>query len=186
MFETLVRILKHRRDSSKAIVWAHNSHVGDARATSMGWSRDELNMGHLCKETFGNRALNIGCGTNTGTVAAAKRWDSDMSVMKLNPGLPNSYEDLMHATGIKNFVLDLRKGKCGERLRQLLCKKRLERFIGVIYRPDTEKQSHYSSAVLPDQFDGYIWFDESRHVGALEVHQPPEALGKHETWPFGL
>jgi erythromycin esterase-like protein len=93
---------------------------------------------------------------------------------------------LMHATGIKNFVLDLRKSKCNEQLRQLLCKKRLERFIGVIYRPDTEKQSHYSSAVLPDQFDGYIWFDESRHVGTLEVHQPPEALGKHETWPFGL
>ncbi|KAK7408035.1 hypothetical protein QQX98_009808 [Neonectria punicea] len=152
MFETLVRILKHRGDSSKAIVWAHNSHVGDARATSMGWSRDELNLGHLCKEMFGNRALNIGCGTNTGTVAAAKRWDSDMSVMKLNPGLPNSYEDLMHATGVKNFMLDRREGKGDERLRQLLCKKRLERFIGVIYRPDTEKQSHCSSAILPDRW----------------------------------
>ncbi|KAH7112420.1 erythromycin esterase-domain-containing protein [Dactylonectria macrodidyma] len=186
MFETLVRILKHRGNSSKAIVWAHNSHVGDARATSMGWSRDELNIGHLCKETYGNRALNIGCGTNTGTLAAAKRWDSDMSVMKLKPGLPNSYEGLMHATGIKNFMLDLRKSKCDERLRQLLCNRRLERSIGVIYRPDTERQSHYSSAVLPEQFDGYIWFDESRHVGTLEVHQPPEALGKHETWPFGL
>ncbi|KAM0546692.1 hypothetical protein ACHAPJ_010729 [Fusarium lateritium] len=186
MFETLVRILKHRGRSSKAIVWAHNSHIGDARATSMGWSRDELNIGQICKETFGAKALSIGTGTNTGTVAAANSWDGDMNIMKVRPGLSNSYEELMHATGIKNFVLDLREGKCDKRLRKALSERRLERFIGVLYKPATEKASHYSYAVLPEQFDGFIWFDESKHVGTLEVHQPKSPWEYHETWPFGL
>ncbi|KAM5351790.1 hypothetical protein ACJ41O_004513 [Fusarium nematophilum] len=186
MFQTLVRILKHRGSSSKAIVWAHNSHIGDARATSMGWSRDEINIGQLCKETYGAKALSIGTGTHTGTVAAARRWDGDMQVMRVRPGLPNSYEELMHATGIKNFVLDLRKRNCDERLRKALSERRLERFIGVLYKPATERQSHYSSAILPEQFDGFIWFDESRHVGTLEVHQPKSPLEFDETWPFGL
>lgn len=186
MFETLNRILKHRGSDAKAIVWAHNSHIGDARATSMGWSRGELNIGQLCKETYGEQALAIGCGSYTGTVAAASRWGDDMQVMRVNPGMAGSYEELMHATGIGNFVLDLREGRCDRRLREALRKKRLERFIGVIYRPDTERQSHYSTAVLPDQLDGLVWMDETRHVGALEVHQPPSALETDETWPFGL
>ena len=188
MFETLVRILKHRGrfTESKAIVWAHNSHIGDARSTSMGWSRGELNIGQLCKETFGKQALSIGCGTNTGTVAAAHRWNGDMVVMRVRPGLNNSYEQLMHAAQVKNFVLDLRKGHCNEKLRQELLKRRLERFIGVIYAPQTERQSHYSHAILPQQFDGFVWFDETKHVGALEVHQPHVALEYDETWPFGL
>ncbi|KAK1752922.1 erythromycin esterase-domain-containing protein [Echria macrotheca] len=188
MFETLVRVLNHRAryGEAKAIVWAHNSHVGDARATSMGWSRDELNIGQLCKEVFGEKALSIGCMGNTGTVAAAQRWDGDMQVMQVRPGLPGSYEELMHATGIKNFMLDLRKGRCDERLRQELIKRRMERFIGVIYAPHTERQSHYSFAVLPLQFDGLVWFNETRNVDALEAHQPQTPLEFDETWPFGL
>lgn len=186
MFETLVRVLKHRGDNSKAIVWAHNSHIGDARATSMGWSGEELNIGQLCKETFGQQALSIGCSTYTGTVAAAKNWDDDMRVMRVKPGMENSYEKVMHSTGVKNFALDLREDKCKPELRAVLMKKRLERFIGVIYRPDTEKQSHYTSAVLPQQFDGLVWFDESSHVKAMETHQPDDDPEMDETWPFGL
>ncbi|KAK4152017.1 erythromycin esterase type II [Chaetomidium leptoderma] len=188
MFETLVRVLKHREKTgpAKAVVWAHNSHIGDARATSMGWAREELNIGQLSKEAFGKQALNIGCCTNTGTVAAAHCWGGDMHVMQVRPGLPNSYEELMHATGVKNFVLDLREGHCNEELRQALMKNRLERFIGVIYAPRTERHSHYSLAALPEQFDGFVWFDETRHVGALEVHQPHVPLEFDETWPFGL
>ncbi|KAF4980914.1 hypothetical protein FZEAL_3199 [Fusarium zealandicum] len=110
----------------------------------------------------------------------------DVQVVRVRPGLPNSYEELMHATGVKKFVLDLRKSCCNERLRKALAEPRLERFIGVLYKPSTEKQSHYSTAVLPEQFDGFIWFDESRHVGALEVHQPTSPSEYHETWPFGL
>lgn len=186
MFQTLSRLLKFRGEGSKAVVWAHNSHVGDARATSMGWSQGELNIGQLCKETFGDQALCIGCYTNTGTVAAAKQWDADMQVMTVRPGLKDSYEDLMHATGIANFTLDLRRDRCDERLRNELRRRRLERFIGVIYRPETERQSHYSSAVLPEQMDGFIWFDKTRHVAMLEVHQPHTEMEYGETWPFGL
>ncbi|KAL2761065.1 hypothetical protein ACRALDRAFT_2093636 [Sodiomyces alcalophilus JCM 7366] len=187
MFQTLNLLLKHRGPTAQAIVWAHNSHVGDARATSMGGARDELNIGQLCKETYGDHAaLLIGCGTYSGTVAAAHRWDSDMQVMNINPALPGSYEDLMHATGVKNFALDLRKGRCDEELRRALMRQRLQRFIGVIYRPDTELQSHYSKANLPEQFDGFIFFDESKHVGALEAHQPHTDVEYEETWPFGL
>jgi erythromycin esterase-like protein len=186
MFETLNQVLRFRGENSKAIVWAHNSHTGDARATSMGWAQGELNIGQPCKEAFGQQALNIGCGTNTGTVAAAKRWDADMQVMSVRPGLRNSYEELMHSTGIANFTLDMHREKCGECLRDELRKRRLERFIGVIYRPETERQSHCSSAILPDQMDGFIWFDKTRHGGALEVHQPHTLTRYDETWPFGL
>lgn len=187
MFSTLTRILKHRGPDSRAIVWAHNSHVGDARATSMGWSRQEINIGQLCKEAFGpGGALNIGCMTYTGTVAAAHHWDGDMQHMKVRPGMKDSYEELMHATGVKNFVLDLRKGKCDDELRTALRKRRLERFIGVIYRPDTERLSHYSLACLPDQFDGVVWFDVTSPVGTHEVHQPHTPFEFDETWPFGL
>ena len=186
MFQTLNRILKHRGSNSKAIVWAHNSHVGDAGATCMGLKRKETNIGQLCKKVYGQHALSIGCGTYTGTVAAATRWGADMQVMRINPAIPGSFEHLMHSTGIKNFCLDLRLEKCPPRLVEVLRKRRLQRFIGVIYRPDTEIQSHYSGASLPGQLDGYIWMDETKHVETLEVRQPPSDLGKDETWPFGL
>ncbi|KAI1858832.1 uncharacterized protein JN550_012394 [Neoarthrinium moseri] len=186
MFRTLSRLLKHRGPKSKAVVWAHNSHIGDARATSMGWAEGELSIGQLCKEAFGKQALSIGCGTNTGTVAAANQWDGDMQVKNMKPGLPGSVEELMHDTGISNFALDLRQDFCSEMLRQKLRRRRLERFIGVIYRPETERQSHYSTVILPDQFDGFLWFDKTRHVGSLEVHQPQTKLEFGETWPFGL
>lgn len=187
MFQTLTRLLKHRGPGAKAVVWAHNSHVGDARATSMGGARDELNIGQLCKETYGDAAARlVGCGTYAGTVAAAHRWDSDMQVMRVTPALRGSYEDLMHRTGLPNFVLDLREGKCDEKLRAALMRPRLQRFIGVIYRPDTELQSHYSRASLPQQFDAFVFFNETSHVGALEVHQPQTHVEFDETWPFGL
>ncbi|KAK4141209.1 erythromycin esterase type II [Dichotomopilus funicola] len=190
MFETLMRILKHRssdRSPPKAVIWAHNSHIGDARASSMSWARGELNIGQLCREMFGrDQVLAIGCCGHTGTVAAAHRWDSDMQIMQVQPGLPDSYEALMHATGVPNFALELREGRCDPSLRRELMKKRLERFIGVIYAPHAERQSHYSSTVLPEQLDALLWFDQTRHVGALEVHQPHVPLEYDETWPFGL
>ena len=187
MFQTLIRILKHRGEQSKAIVWAHNSHVGDARATSMGVSRGQLNIGQLCKEALGETmALSIGCSTYTGTVAAASQWDGDMQIMSVVPGLPTSYEALMHSTGIPSFMLDLRESRCDKQLREELTKHRLERFIGVVYRPDTEKASHYSSAILPRQFDAFVWFDETSAVSSLEIHQPQTPVEFDETWPFGL
>lgn len=155
IFETLERILQQRSTDTKAIVWANSSHIGDARATSMGLSKGEINIGQICKEKFGHMALSIGTGTYAGTVAAAERRDGDLHIMKVQPGLPVSYEELMHATGICNFIVDLPEG---------LSERQLVRFIGVLYKTKTEKASHYSYTSLPEQFDGFICFDESRPV----------------------
>ncbi|KAF2136020.1 uncharacterized protein K452DRAFT_238283 [Aplosporella prunicola CBS 121167] len=184
-FKTLVRLLQNRK-GSKAVVWAHNSHVGDARYTGMGESRNELNIGQLCKEQWGASCSIIGCGTHTGTVAAADEWDEPMEVMTVNPSRDDSYERVMHDTGIPSFKLDLREGCIDDELRNALMKKRLERFIGVIYRPKTERWSHYSAAILPKQFDCFVWFDRTEAVHAFEIAQPEEAPSAGETYPFGL
>ncbi|KAK5168608.1 uncharacterized protein LTR77_005917 [Saxophila tyrrhenica] len=183
-FDTLVRLLQHRK-GGKAVVWAHNSHVGDARATGKS-SRDELNVGQLCKEQWGSSCSIIGCGSHTGTVAAADEWDGPMEVMDVNPSREDSYERLMHDTRVPSFVLDLREGHLNPTLRQALLQPRLERFIGVIYRPLTERISHYTKANLPEQLDAYVWFDESRAVKAFETAQPDEPVSAGETYPFGL
>ncbi|KAJ5157315.1 uncharacterized protein N7482_008415 [Penicillium canariense] len=190
MFDTLQRLLQHRPPPEhKAIVWAHNSHVGDARYTSMGTRRKEINIGQLCRERLGPENVAIlGCGTHTGTVAAAHEWDDDMEVMAVNPSRDDSWEIIAHDTGVPRFLLDLRHEHLDPALRIALSKEknRLERFIGVIYRPDTEKISHYSQAHLYKQFDGYIWFDRTHAVNPLETIQPATPLGKEETYPFGL
>ena len=160
MFDTLDLLLDTRGPDAKAVVWAHNSHIGDARATEMGRKRGELNLGQLCREAYGEAARLIGFGTHTGTVAAADDWDAPMAVKRINPSRPHSIERLAHDTGLQRFLLDLREGP----VRQALAEPRLERFIGVFYRPDTERWSHYAEVVLPEQFDGYVWFDETSAV----------------------
>jgi len=186
MFDTLSSLLDARGPDSKAVVWAHNSHIGDARYTEMGIARGELNIGQLAKEKFGDKARLIGFGTHTGTVAAADDWDSPMRVKRVNPSLDESYERLSHDSGVPRFLLDLREGENG-RARARLQEPMLERFIGVIYRPETERWSHYSQAILPDQFDAWVWFDETEAVAPLpgEV-RPGEQVSADETWPFGL
>ncbi|EIN11546.1 hypothetical protein PUNSTDRAFT_111655 [Punctularia strigosozonata HHB-11173 SS5] len=158
---------------SKAIVWAHNSHVGDAWYTGMGESRNELNIGQLCKEQR---------GTHMGTVATADEWDEPMDVpmevMNVKPSRPDSYEGLMHEVGIPSFARDLREGRLDEETRQALMEKRLERFIG--------RWSHYSNAILPKQFDCYVWFDRTEAVHAFETAQPDESMSVGENHPFGL
>ncbi|KAJ5246531.1 Erythromycin esterase [Penicillium chermesinum] len=188
MFESLHRLLQHRPPTHKAIVWAHNSHVGDARYTSMGIRRHELNIGQLCRERLGRQNVAIlGCGTHTGTVAAADEWDEDMQVMDVVPSQEDSWEIIAHNTGVPRFLLDFRRGYADPALRSFSSlETRLERFIGVIYRPDTERLSHYSHAQIHEQFDGYIWFDETKAVEPIETMQPQTTLGKEETYPFGL
>lgn len=186
MFETLNMILDAKPDS-KAIVWAHNSHIGNAAFTDMGMRRDELNIGQLCKEKWNARARLIGLGTHTGTVAAADDWDEPMKIKQVRPSLPQSYERASHEAGLPRFLLDLREGEVGQDIQQALMTPRLERFIGVIYRPDTERWSHYSEAILPRQFDAWLWFDETHAVAPLPAGKRP---GDHaeldETYPFGL
>src|SRR5947209_13188778 len=125
---------------SKIVVWAHNSHLGDARATEMS-ERGELNVGQLIRERFGEDSFLIGFTTFSGTVTAARDWDQPAERRKVRPGLPGSYEELFHGTGVSRFWLDLRdlSDDPGEILRGPL----LERAIGVIYRPETERWSHY-------------------------------------------
>ena len=168
MFDTLNMILDAKGPNSKAIVWAHNSHIGNAAFTDMGMRRDELNIGYLVKERYDARARLIGFGTHTGTVAAADDWDEPMKIKQVRPSLPESHERASHDSGTARFLLDLREGEIGRDLREALAEPRLERFIGVIYRPETERWSHYSEAILPRQFDAWVWFDETtcRHSAA--------------------
>ena len=183
MFETLKQCLDARGPGAKAIVWAHNSHIGDARYTDMGRKQGELNIGQLCREHFGGDAVLIGFGTHGGTVACASDWDQPMEVKRVNPSLPDSYERLAHDSEVARFLLDLRNPRHAS-LRGALLRERLERFIGVIYQPDTERWSHYVSCTLPDQFDAWAWFDETRAVTPLG--KEPPAHGEDETYPFGL
>ncbi|WP_029582298.1 protein-L-isoaspartate(D-aspartate) O-methyltransferase [Bradyrhizobium sp. URHD0069] len=181
MFETLRNLLAFYGAGSKAVVWAHNSHVGNAGATEMA-ARGEHNIGQLCREEFGDQAYLVGFGTHSGTVAAASVWDGPMEVKSVRPSLPNSYEQVCHATGLSRFMLGLRgRGDlCGPKG---LGKERLERAIGVIYRPETEMASHYFRANLPQQFDEYIWFDDTHAVTPLDTS---EASGLPDTYPFGV
>jgi protein-L-isoaspartate(D-aspartate) O-methyltransferase len=181
MFETLKNLLAFHGTDSKAVVWAHNSHVGNAGATEMA-ARGEHNIGQLCRKEFGDQAYLIGFGTHSGTVAAASDWGGPMEVKTVRPSLPNSYEQLCHATGLARFMLGLRgRGDlCGP---EGLGKERLERAIGVIYRPETEMASHYFLANLPQQFDEYVWFDDTRAVTPLDT---AEVKGLPDTYPFGV
>jgi len=168
MFDTLTHVLDARGPRSKAVVWAHNSHIGDARATAMGAVRGELNIGQLCRERFGEKAALIGFGTHAGTVAAASVWDGPMEVKRIRPSHSESYERQCHDAGIPRFLLDLK----GDRpVSQRLTEPRIERYIGVVYRPESEVLSHYAEASLARQFDAYVWFDETTAVRAID--RPP-------------
>jgi erythromycin esterase-like protein len=181
MFETLKNLLAFHGNDSKAVVWAHNSHVGNAAATEMA-ARGEYNIGQLCRREFGDQAYLIGFGTHSGTVTAASEWDGPMEIKKIRPSLPDSYERLCHATGLACFTLNLR-GRGDLRGPKGLGKERLERAIGVIYRPETELASHYFQANLPRQFDEYVWFDDTHAVTPLDT---AEIKGLPDTYPFGV
>ena len=180
MFETLQAVLEFRGAQSKAVVWAHNSHLGDARATQMS-ARGELNIGQLVRQEYGDKAYNIGFGTDHGTVAAASSWGGPMEIKQVQPSHIDSYERVFHEVATDNFLLPLRH-PLHEDIRKKLLPERLERAIGVIYRPETELQSHYFYASLPAQFDEYIWFDKTRAVEALPKQREE---GSFDTFPFG-
>jgi len=167
MFETLQAILNYHGQTSKAVIWAHNSHLGDARASEMS-EHGEINLGQLVRETYGNNAYLIGFGTDHGTVAAASNWGEAMKVMQVQPSHKNSYEFQFHQVKTDNFLLPLRK-PLQEITRKKLLDKRLQRAIGTTYDPDNELKKHYTYASLPQQFDEYIWFDETRAVKPLEI-----------------
>ena len=185
MFETLKALLEARGPSAKAVVWAHNSHVGDARATEMGSMRDELTLGQLCREEWGDEAQLIGFGTDRGTVACASDWDGPMEIKPVRPSMPGSHERSSHDTGLPRFLLDMRGGPARHAGRPL-AEPALERFLGVIYRPETERWSHYAECRLSEQFDAWVWFDETTAVTPLPQPRTGAAGSADDTWPSGL
>jgi erythromycin esterase-like protein len=169
-------------DKPKAIVWAHNSHLGDSRATQMA-ERGELNLGQLIRERHDGDCWNVGFTTHTGTVMAADDWDRPAKIKKVRPSLPDSFENLFHETGHQNFLLNIRPNAD---LSRGLDSPMLERAIGVIYRPETERYSHYFEAHLARQFDSIIHFDETTAVTALEAVSEHDETEMPETYPSGV
>jgi erythromycin esterase-like protein len=183
MMETLDALLAHARRSAgeaRAVVWAHNSHLGDARATQMG-EIGELNLGQLVRQRYGNSARLIGFTTHSGTVTAASNWDEPAQRMRVRPSSPRSYERLFHDVGLPQFLLLLNDRS----LRDALTPPLLERGIGVIYRPETEVISHYFRALLPDQFDAVLHIDETHALEPLERWSRDD-VDLPETYPSAL
>lgn len=184
MAETLDHLVAHlegQGQQAKIVVWEHNSHLGDARATEMG-ERGELNVGQLVRERYGSESVLVGFSTYTGTVTAASDWDAQPERKRVRPALKGSYEALFHEIGVPRFLLNLRDNDKTAGLSE----PRLERAIGVIYRPETERASHYFFARLPAQFDAVLHFDETRAVEPLERIAGWEKGEAPETYPSGM
>lgn len=184
MAETIQQLVAHlgkRVRRPKLVVWAHNSHLGDARATEMGW-QGELNVGQLVRERFGDQAYLVGFSTFEGTVTAASEWDGPAQRKRVRPGLPGSYERLFHEAGEPSFWLDLHAPP----LREALRAERLQRAIGVIYLPRSERQSHYFHARLSEQFDAMLHFDTTSAVRPLEIESDWQHEESPQTFPSAL
>jgi protein-L-isoaspartate(D-aspartate) O-methyltransferase len=181
MFDTLELLLGHHGAASKAVVWEHNSHLGDAGATEMG-AGGQTNVGQLCRQRFGMSAYLIGQGTDHGTVAAASNWDEPCEFMRVREGYPGSYENVFHDSRVEAFCLPLREPRKRD-LRDEMANSRLERAIGVIYRPDTELASHYFHALLSHQFDEFLWFDHTQAVRPIYDDDARTFAPEH---PFSL
>jgi len=185
MSETLDALLGHLGRGgghARVVVWEHNSHIGDARATEMG-EIGEWNVGQLTRERMGDQSMLVGFTTYSGTVTAASDWDGPAERKRVRPALPESFEALFHTVGIPAFLLPLRGNA---RLLEALEKPRLERAIGVIYRPESERTSHYFEAQLTHQFDAVIHVDETRAVEPLDATAGDLTGEPPESFPSGL
>ena len=185
MAETIDHLAAHLEKhgpGAKLVIWAHNSHLGDARSTEMG-EEGELNVGQLVRERYGAESFLVGFTTYEGSVTAASQWDSPAERKRVRPALPGSYEDVLHRVGLPRFFLPLREleGDAAE-----LATPRLERAIGVIYRPESERFSHYFRAKLPEQFDAVLHFDVTRAVEPLERTSGWVSGEAPETFPTGM
>ncbi len=180
--DALVAFLRPRVQTPKIVVWAHNSHLGDARATELGHS-GELNVGQIARQRHGDQAVLVGFSTYDGTVTAASDWDEPAERKTVRPGLRGSYEALFHEVEIPNFLLFPDRTRD---VRSALDHARLQRAIGVIYRPQTERQSHYFHTHLPAQFDAVLHYDRTRAVEPLERTAVWARGEMPETYPTAL
>ena len=180
MFDMLQALIAHRGPGTKALVWAHNVHVGNAAATSMGW-QGQFNVGQLCRLAHRDKAVLIGFGTDSGSFAAASDWGAGMAIRTLRPARQDSYEHAFREAGAEFSLTDWRSPD-----RKLLAGPLrgplLERAVGAVYRPDSELLSHYFEAVLSEQFDAFVWFDSTTPVVPVERERPH---GGAEADPFG-
>ncbi len=178
--DALVEHLDSQLPRAKVVVWEHNSHVGDARATDMG-ARGELNVGQLARQRYGRECMLVGLTTFDGTVTAASDWGGPTERKRVRPSLAGSHEALLHETGLPRFWLDT----AHPNVRDVLSRTRLERAIGVIYRPQTERGSHYFDARLAEQFDVVIHLDHTRALEPLERTSRWDDGEPPETYPTG-
>jgi erythromycin esterase-like protein len=178
---SLVAHLERQGGKAKVVIWAHNSHLGDARATQMG-AAGEWNIGQLVREKYRHDAVLVGFSTYAGTVTAASDWGDPPERKLVRPGMPGSYEELLHDVGLPRFMVLLRDGSD---ITHALRQPRLQRAIGVIYRPQTERLSHYFQARLPDQFDAMIHIDETRAIEPLDRNAAWEQGEVPDTFPTG-
>jgi len=185
MVETLDALVTHlslQGETAKVAVWEHNSHLGDARATYMA-DYGELNIGQLVRERYGKESIIVGFTTYQGTVTAASEWDGPAERKQVRPANPESYETFFHESGSAKFLLPTRANQAAA---NVVAKPRLERAIGVIYLPQTERQSHYFNARIADQFDLVIHFDETEALEPLERYALWEGGEPPETFPTGM
>lgn len=187
MAETLDALAHHLSkdgEPARIVVWEHNSHIGDARATEMG-EMGEWNVGELARKEYDGQTRLIGFSTYDGFVTAASEWDAPAEHKRVRPGMAGSYEALLHETGIPRFLLPLRDG-IDKVVRDTMEERRLERAIGVIYLPRTERQSHYFAARMARQFDAVIHIDHTTAVHPLDLGGGWHAEEPPETYPTGL
>ena len=186
MSETLDYLERHlsveNGHPAKIVVWEHNSHLGDARATEMG-RRGEWNVGQLTRQKHGSDAILVGFTTDHGTVTAASDWGGPAERKTVRPALTGSVENVFHSTGLDRFLLLNKPGSFAD---SALAETLLERAIGVIYKPETERQSHYFGARVSAQFDAVIHIDETRAVEPLERTARWEEGEAPETFPTGM
>jgi len=180
MVDVLNRLLSHMGPDSKAVLWEHNSHIGDFRATYEGRS-GHVNVGQLVREQYGDQAIAVGFGTYQGTVTAASEWDGPHRYMRVPPAREHSYEAIFHAAGMDRFLLDL-DAPLLDRGGEWLFQTREERAIGVVYHPERERWGNYVPSRLANRYDAYLFFDETFAVEPLDPIEPPGL----ETYPEGL
>ena len=184
MADTLDALLEHldaQVGRAKVVVWAHNSHVGDARATELG-DAGELNLGQLARQRYAEDSVSVGFTTYAGSVTAARDWGYPAERRQVQSGLPGSYEELLHEAGIPHMLIDLGQELAAE----VLHPERLQRAIGVVYRPETERRSHYFYCHLADQFDALVHWDQTRALEPLERTADWRHDEVYETWPTGI
>lgn len=187
MADTLWALREHlgkaKGRAAKIVVWAHDSHIGDARATEMGW-HGQLNLGQLVRQRCSEgECLLLGFTTHSGSVTAADGWDEPARMKQVQPALPDSYEQLFHRVGLPAFMLLTRDS---DELQHALRPSRLERAIGVIYRPDTERRSHYFEADIAGQFDAIVHIDQTQALRPLDRGMARGHDDEPETWPTGM